>query len=189
MPITIKHTQQAGFSLLELMITMAIVSILAMVAAPSFKSILENNRTLAVTNQLVSSFNFARSKAITKEKINVEIGGVIVRKRIINATVCVRNTAGNGCSTVGNFSDGWLIQANLADGTTAILKDVQMNTPNLTIDSSLKAITYTPIGNSKQSGHFYIKSNGVAKHKILIAMNTGRIRSCRLPEGETECAD
>ena len=51
MPITIKP-KQTGFSLLELLITVAIISILAMVAAPSFQSMMENNQTLTLAYQL-----------------------------------------------------------------------------------------------------------------------------------------
>ena len=53
----------------------------------------------------------------------------------------------------------------------------------------LRSITYTITGSAKNSGTIYIRRAGINKRKIVISMNTGRVRACRLPEGETECAD
>ena len=182
MPITIKHTQQAGFSLLELMITMAIVSILAMVAAPSFKSMLENNRTLTLANQLISAFNYARSESV---------------KRRQPVTVCARNSAGNACSNTDSFKNGWIVYVGntppTASSTTNIIGDTQINAGDMDISGSsttlIRTVTYTIAGSAKNSGSLYISSNGVNKRKVIIAMNTGRVRACRLPEGESESSD
>src|SRR5690348_5253075 len=57
-----RHTR--GFTLLELMTTLLVLSILHGLAIPSFRATIENNRVTAATNDFVSSLNFARSEAL-----------------------------------------------------------------------------------------------------------------------------
>lgn len=73
-----------GFTLMELIITLTIASILAVVAVPSFQSFVLENRLTTQTNDLVADLAFARSEAI---------------KRGRNVTVCVRDAGANTCDT------------------------------------------------------------------------------------------
>jgi len=56
----------AGFTLVELMVTVSIVVILATLATPSFIALLTNNRISAQANDVLSSINLARSEAVTR---------------------------------------------------------------------------------------------------------------------------
>lgn len=58
-----------GFTLVELMIVLAIISVAAMVAVPSFSSLIERNRLTSSTNQLLGFFNGARVEAIKRNAI------------------------------------------------------------------------------------------------------------------------
>lgn len=59
-----------GFTLLELLATVAVLSVLAAVAAPSFTQLIEGQRAKAATGDLFSSLLRTRSEAI---KRNTEI--------------------------------------------------------------------------------------------------------------------
>lgn len=53
-----------GFNILELMIVVAIAAIIALIGIPALTTTVENARVRAVTNDLTTSFNLARSEAV-----------------------------------------------------------------------------------------------------------------------------
>lgn len=58
--------QQRGYTLLELMVTLGIVSILAAVAVPSFNDIIRTQRLRSVASDLNATFQLARSEAVKR---------------------------------------------------------------------------------------------------------------------------
>ncbi|WP_019568118.1 GspH/FimT family pseudopilin [Thioalkalivibrio sp. ALMg13-2] len=59
-------TRPHGFTLIELMVTIAVFAILASIAVPSFRFIIENNRVTTASNELTTAFNYARSEAVRR---------------------------------------------------------------------------------------------------------------------------
>lgn len=53
-----------GFNILELMITVAIAGIVALIGIPAMTTTVEDARVRSVTNDLTTSFNLARSEAV-----------------------------------------------------------------------------------------------------------------------------
>ena len=58
--------KQKGFTLLELIVVMAVVSILSVLAVPSFKTSMINNRLRTETMSMSSFFNLARIEALRR---------------------------------------------------------------------------------------------------------------------------
>lgn len=56
--------QIAGFTLLELMVTVSIMAILLTIALPSFQGSLRSNRLATTSNELLASLSLARSEGI-----------------------------------------------------------------------------------------------------------------------------
>ncbi|MFT3756866.1 MAG: GspH/FimT family pseudopilin [Pseudoxanthomonas sp.] len=82
----------AGFTLLELMITLAVLAILVALAAPSFQNTLRSNRVATATNELLASLNLARTEAIRSTN---------------SAGVCA-STGGTACDG-GDWNAGWMV--------------------------------------------------------------------------------
>lgn len=61
-----QHTRAGGFTLLELMMTIAIAGILAVLALPGFTKSLKNNCMTTTTNSLVTSLQLAKSEAVKR---------------------------------------------------------------------------------------------------------------------------
>lgn len=93
--------QMQGFTLLELMITVAIVAIVAAIAAPNFSSQISNNRSVALGEEIVSTLNFARSEAV---------------RRGTRVSIC---SSDDGATCSGAWTDGWIVAVDGATSDTA----------------------------------------------------------------------
>lgn len=97
--------QETGLTLIELLTTIAIVALLAVVAVPSFKGMTTNNRMVSAINELVADLQYARSEAI---------------KRGRTITLCAANNRFNNCASSSDWSNGWLVRD--AAGTPKVLR-------------------------------------------------------------------
>ena len=88
-----------GFTLVELLVTLAVAAIVLTQGIPAFVSTIQNNKIITSTNDLVGDINLARSEAISR--------GVTV-------TLCRSDNpaAGTSCGNAGAWNDGWLVYAN-----------------------------------------------------------------------------
>ena len=84
-----------GFTLTEFMVTLAVAGILLSVAVPNFRSFIQNDRLSAAANDLLRSFQLARTQAI---------------KHQANVVVCAsaNPTAANPTCSYGPFN-GWIV--------------------------------------------------------------------------------
>lgn len=60
--------RQAGFTLLELMVTVAVLAIVLAIAVPSFQGITNRNRLTAITNEVVAAAQLTRMEAIRRNQ-------------------------------------------------------------------------------------------------------------------------
>ena len=73
----LNKSMDQGFTLVELLIILVIISIVGMVAVPSLTQMLRNSRVLGVSNEVASLLNYARAEAIMTRKVHtVEIEGL-----------------------------------------------------------------------------------------------------------------
>ncbi|WP_379653625.1 GspH/FimT family pseudopilin [Pseudoxanthomonas sp. UC19_8] len=102
-----RRSQTRGFTLLELMVTVAVMAILAAIAFPSFQNTIRSTRVATASNQVLAAIALARTEAIKSRA----------------AGLC---PSANATSCSGNWSDGWLVWQDLdrngnLDGTEPIV--------------------------------------------------------------------
>lgn len=173
-----------GFTLIELMVTIAIAAILLTVGVPSFVSTVQNNRMVASLNDLVTDLNLARSEAVT---------------RGVRVTAC-RSSDGQTCNTGnGDWSQGWIVfsdpnnsgafENGVADETLLRVHGTLADDENTTLVGNLFVRNYISYGaagftqlrnsNAFQAGKLVLcDSRGYEDHaRILVINNTGRLNS------------
>ncbi|MFV3306621.1 GspH/FimT family pseudopilin [Pseudomonas sp. NY15181] len=90
----------AGFTLIELMVTIVVLAILISVAAPSFTSTIRDSKLTTTSTELQSALQLARSEAVMRHN---------------RVTLCRRNAAGDNCENGTDWSAGWLIRQSGGD--------------------------------------------------------------------------
>lgn len=154
-----------GFTLIELMVTIAIAAILVTAGVPAFNQFVQENRMAAQVNSLVHALNIARSEAVSENTTTV---------------VCASSDQVN-CTT--DWNKGWIVFAD-KDGDGKVESGELLhvfpaidggNTLTTTVATS---IGYEPSGLSTTSGTFTLCDGGgdVAARAVIVSP-AGAIRT------------
>ena len=160
-----------GFTLIELIVTMAVAGILTAVAVPAFNSFMQNDRDIGQVNSLVASLNYARSEAV---------------KRDASVTVCP-STDGATCNGGTNWFGGWVVvDSNPADPPLQTIPPLA-GTNTLTPTGSMTGITFQSSGLVTPSALTTFRicdARGAAHAREIEVNSTGRVAASQTP-GQT----
>ena len=186
--------KNSGFTLTELMVTLVIVGIVAVIGGPSLRTFVQGSQLVSSSNELVSTLHVARSEAI---KLNRKV------------TICA-STDGTSCSGGAKWQKGWIVFVDANDdhvGTGSACSSVaDINTDCLlrvhdaidevsqtlsitgTLDSNGQPVqwfTFTSRGlpkeaGSSRSGVFAVcsfdESNNIVGSRAVVLSVSGRVR-------------
>lgn len=132
------RTRQRGMTLVELMFTIFIMAVLAMLAVPSFRDASLGSRLAATANSLHGAIQIARSEAI---KTNAPI------------TLCA-SADGAECADAGDWDQGWIV----LNGADEVLhsEPAQRNNFKVIEDGGLLEIVFQPIGIGATAARFTV---------------------------------
>lgn len=138
-----RHATTRGFTLPELLVTIAILGILLALAAPSLREILATSELRSLSIELTSTLEQARSEAIKR-------GGRVTVCPSANGTSCLTN--------VGDWRSGWIVFTDdTRTGTTAsldtgetVLRRFQGASSNIVTTGNLPYISFASDGTSRQ---------------------------------------
>ena len=156
----------SGFTLIELMVTLAIAAILIAVASPSLNQFVSRNNASNTAVKLANVFAYARSEAVT---------------RVENIFVCASND-GNVCvdpddgGTDADWGDWWRVVT--ADGTllkvenvSGLLVDFAVTDPGGINLPRLTSVCFNELGEECNGGFpfviFTVSSDGETSSKRL----------------------
>ena len=81
-------SRQAGITIMELLITMTVAGILMAIAVPNMTAFIRNNRLTGGVNDMLHSFQVARTEAIKRQNGNVVVCGTATPDVADNAMAC-----------------------------------------------------------------------------------------------------
>ena len=186
--------RHAGFTLMELMIAVAIVAILVGVAAPSMTDMLVNGRLQGASSDLVADLSLARGSAAAKGQ---------------RVTICQSSTGATSnpsCGGVSTWQNGWIVfvdangngtfegpSSTPTAGTDVMIKVHEAMNSNVTVapydttgtpptlnaaSASIVSVRYRPSGTTTASAAFGFRvcQTGFTFRDIVISAQ-GRLSS------------
>ena len=103
----------AGFTLVELVVTLVIIGVTSVIALPAFTGLIRSNRVTAQTNEMVASLALARTEAIRSNS-------PLVGNRDV---VLCPSATGLTCSA--DWGAGWIVARRVDDAVVTVLRHVQ----------------------------------------------------------------
>ncbi|MBB6598676.1 GspH/FimT family pseudopilin [Luteimonas sp. MC1825] len=148
------HRRESGFTLIELMVTIAIVAILLVIGLPSFQGSLRSNRVATSTNELMASVSLARTEAIRSTK---------------TATICA-SSDGTSCGT--DWNQGWIVwtdnDGNNTLAASEIVRYVQASSDlSLATASAAGTIKFDNRGRADTAQTFTLKPSNCPSGQTL----------------------
>jgi type IV fimbrial biogenesis protein FimT len=181
---------QHGLTMVELMVAVAIMSILMVIGVPSYRYVTTSNRVSAEVNGLLLDLQYARSEALKQGR---------------TITVCPANTTLDNCAGNSNWQNGWIVfmdvnnNASLDDLKTEPLLKVQpsfaANKDTFVSDNLVKSITYNregfAAGLTPAAGYITITLHDKTANKTwtrCLEVNTiGKVRVERVGDPNGNC--
>jgi len=135
----------SGFTLVEVMISVAVVAILLMIGIPSFRYVTNSNRIAAEINGLLGDMQYARAEAIKEGQ---------------PITVCVSSN-GTSCANVNTWQNGWIV-LNAASNVILRVQKTFASTDTFVATNGVGAVTFNREG----------YANGIANGTLIALHDT-----------------
>ena len=167
------HPRQSGMTLIELACSLAVLSILAGLAAPSWREWRQRAAATSLVDALTGDLALARITAISRGR----------------ATVVCPTADWQLCSQQADWKDGWIVYLDTnrdrirQAGEPVLSTSQPRQIPNLTFNSTSgrTAIRLLPSGFSYGSNVTVTACIGRRAHAQLVMNNAGRVRIDRKP--------
>lgn len=157
-----------GFTLLELLVALAVAAILATLAVPSFGSLRRAAALATTTNELLAALHFARSSAV---------------RRGVPVTLCL-SSDGHAClASAQGLAGGWLVfeqpEAKVSDDASppeSILRSFRLP-ESLFLQGTRPAVTFWPFTRAGTTSTFALcDPHAEGRGRAIIVSQTGRPR-------------
>lgn len=101
-------THARGFTLVEMMVTVAVIAIVTAIAVPAFSKMISHNRLVSSSNEMIAALQLARAEALTRR----------------SSTVLCASNDGTTCS--GSMGSRWIVLST-KNGVPLVLRSITAN--------------------------------------------------------------
>lgn len=136
-----------GFTLVELMVTISIMAIIAGIAVPSYRNLIENTELRTASQAFYGSLVLARSEAVKNNQ----------------PTAMCKSSNGSSCAGSGNWDAGWLVyidadaDGNLDNGEQILESSASLSGPTIrATDANLHQVVYQADGTHRVAVTFNV---------------------------------
>jgi type IV fimbrial biogenesis protein FimT len=172
-----KKQKNTGFTLVELMIAIAIIAILAVLAAPSFRDTLQSQRVEGAAEALMAALHNAKAEAV---KTNAEMRIVFMP----DSTGDILDTWCYGMTKAGDATCDCRVDADASNDCAAGSVVQSTEYANVTIQfNSSNSRLFKPLRGTSGSGTVAF-DGGNNKKLGVTTSGLGRVRICK-PSGST----
>jgi type IV fimbrial biogenesis protein FimT len=173
----LRHAEQ-GFTLVELLMALAVMAILVMFAVPSFNSLMDSSKLTAASNALLSSMHLARSEAIKR-------GGRVVLCKTFDGVVCAER---------GGWEQGWMVfhdsnNNGERDSNEVVVQRIQPLSASLRLTGNSTVARYVSfistggtrqVGGGFQAGTLTVCNQSAREARQIVLNAVGRPRVQRV---------
>lgn len=140
-----------GFTILELMIAVLVLTILLSVAVPSFQSSIKNSQLAAISNDFVTAVHYARSEAVKTRK-NVHLKSI---------------------SGTKDWTSGWRVETE--DGVLMRMFDEQKAGVSINANNEFQFV-YNEMGIVNVTETLMVCAQDVAFDRVISILPSGFVR-------------
>lgn len=167
------RARASGFTLLELMVALVVVSILLTVGLPGFSASVRQNCTITAANTMLTVLTAARSEALKRDR---------------NVGIC-KSKDGVACATGSavTWDSGYLMYVD-ADGDrekdaaeVVIRAEIPLSTCTTITGAGnfINRVTYNGLGKASSNSNFRVVANDSDRHQRRVVISpSGRPRVC-----------
>lgn len=189
--MTLQRGPTRGFTLIELMVVLALVAVLATIAAPSFIAYQRNSELTSISNTLLASINAARSEAMKRNQhaLVVPVSGT---NWAGGWRVYVSQTYGANATTYTEGTDLLIQQQAAMPGYIAVSTSDSAGTAVNQIRFDGSGYSRNAAGSAFQAMTLRVRRTDVAssaqstESRIVVVSQSGRVRVCK-PSTDTTC--
>lgn len=183
-PIQPLRAAEHGFTLVELLMALAVMAILGTFAVPSFHSLMDSSKLTAASNALLSSMHLARSEAIKRG----------------NRVVLCKTADGVVCAERGGWEQGWMVFQDTnnngeRDSNEVVIQRIQPLAASLRLTGNSTVARYVSflatggtrlVGGGFQAGTLTVCNQSAGEARLIVLNAVGRPRIQKV--GSTSCA-
>jgi type IV fimbrial biogenesis protein FimT len=162
-----------GFTLLELIMTLAIVAILVSAAAPSFSSLIESNKVKRLATEIEWLLVQAKSEAVMR---NEELKVHFVRD---SGSEIDYHNDGEWVLAVTLKAAGVTDRASARNAAIALIDGQDFKRVSIKASTNFVSYTIDPIrATSSNAGSYWLYIDSSQDVKVMINQLNGRVRTC-----------